>query len=335
MRRSRRPALLTLLLTASLALTACGGSSDELVVYSGRGQDLIGPLLERFNEETGIPIAVRYGDSSDLALLLDEEGDATDADVVITQNPGAVAFLSERGRLATLDDDLLALVEPRFESSTGTWVGLSGRQRVFVYNQDLIGEDELPESVFDLVEPEWQGRFAVAPPNGSFQDFVSLMRLEVGDDATRDWLEGIVANDVRTYPNNNSIVDAVARGEVEFGLVNHYYNYRFLEEDPSLPSRNHVPEGDVGSMVIVSTASVVSGTDQPDAAEQLLRFLLSEESQTYFTTETFEYPLVAGVAASPELPSLADQELPVVDFDALGDELRSTVELIDASGLRN
>lgn len=335
MRRSRRPALLTLLLTASLALTACGGSSDELVVYSGRGQDLIGPLLERFNEETGIPIAVRYGDSSDLALLLDEEGDATDADVVITQNPGAVAFLSERGRLATLDDDLLSLVEPRFESSTGTWVGLSGRQRVFVYNQDLIGEDELPESVFDLVEPEWRGRFAVAPPNGSFQDFVSLMRLEAGDDATRDWLEGIVANDVRTYPNNNSIVDAVARGEVEFGLVNHYYNYRFLEEDPSLPSRNHVPQGDVGSMVIVSTASVVSGTDQPDAAEQLLRFLLSEEAQTYFTTETFEYPLVAGVAASPELPSLADQELPVVDFDALGDELRSTVELIDASGLRN
>jgi iron(III) transport system substrate-binding protein len=247
----------------------------------------------------------------------------------------AVAFLGARGRLATLPDDVLAKVDARFESSSGTWVGLSGRQRTFVYDSSRISADELPESVFDLVEPEWRGRFAVAPPNGSFQDFVSAMRLQVGDDATRAWLEGIVANDVRTYPNNNSIVDAVSRGEVEFGLTNHYYNFRFLEEDPGLPSRNHSPQGDIGSMVIVSTASIVQGTDQPDAAEQLIRFLLSETAQRYFTTETFEYPLAAGVDPADELPSLTNQELPAVDFDALGEELRSTVELIDASGLRN
>ena len=336
-----RRTLLALIVLLTLLLPACaggtvllGGSEEELVVYSGRGQNLIGPLLERYNAQTDTPVAVRYGDSSELALLLAEEGEHTEADVFLAQSPGAVAFLAEQDMLATLDRAVLDLVDPHFASASDRWVGLSGRPRVLVHNTELVAESELPESVFDLTDPAYRGRVAVAPPNGSFQDFVSAMRLEVGDERARAWLEGLVANDVRTYPNNNAIVDAVSRGEVDMGLVNHYYNYRFLEEDPSLPSRNaHFAPGDIGNLVIVSSVSMIEGTDKPEAAHDLIEFLLSPEAQHYFREETFEYPLAAGLEADPELPSLADQDLPSVNFDALGAELRSTVEMIDASGL--
>lgn len=322
-------------LVAALALSACS-SSEQLVVYSGRGQNLIGPLLEEFAAETGTDIAVRYGDSADLALLLAEEGEQTDADVFLAQNPGAVAFVGDQGLLATLPSDILDQVPGDFRSANDRWVGLSGRQRVLVYNEDLVSQDELPSSVFDLTDEAYRGRVAVAPPNGSFQDFVSAMRISEGEDATQGWLEGLVANDVRTYPNNNSIVEAVGRGEVEMGLVNHYYNVRFLAEDPELPSRNHrFGGGDIGGLVISSSISMIEGSDQSDAAQELIRYLLTESSQEYFRDETFEYPLANGVDPVEGLPSLADLEVPDVDIDALGSELEATVELIERSGLQD
>lgn len=333
-RRLLTPVLVLLLV--ALALSACSSGDDELVVYSGRGQNLIGPLLEDFAAETGTPIAVRYGDSSDLALLLAEEGEATDADVFLSQNPGAVAFVGDQGLLAALPDDVLELVDPRFRSSNDRWVGLSGRQRVLVYNQDLVEASELPGSVFDLTGERYRGRVAVAPPNGSFQDFVSAMRLVEGEERTRQWLEGLVANDVRTYPNNNSIVDAVARGEVPMGLVNHYYNLRFLAEDPDLPSVNHrFGDGDIGALLIAASISVIEGTDQPEAAQRLVEFMLGQEAQEFYRDQTFEYPLARAVEPVEGLPSLDELETPDVDIDALGSELQSTVELIESSGLQD
>ncbi|HEX9890323.1 MAG TPA: iron ABC transporter substrate-binding protein [Nitriliruptorales bacterium] len=336
MRRHVRLHIALLLGLAVLAVSACTGSSEELVIYSGRGQNLIGPLLEQFHEQTGVDIAVRYGDSADLALLLAQEGQATPADVFLAQNPGAVAFVGDQGLLAELPSELLERVPARFRSNSNRWVGLSGRQRVVVYNRDLVDESDLPDSVFDLTEPSYRGRVAVAPPNGSFHDFVSAMRLVHGDDETLAWLEGLVANDVRTYPNNNAIVDAVSRGEVEMGLVNHYYNVRFLEEDPDLPSRNHrLPDGDIGALVIPSSISVLASSGRREAAERLVAFLLSQQAQEYFREATFEYPLTSGVTPVEGLPSLDSLETPDVDTDALGDELERTVELIERSGLSN
>ena len=331
---ARRIVLSAVAATLAVVGTACS-SGDELVVYSGRGENLVGPLLEQFAEDTGIPIAVRYGDSADLALLLAEEGQDTDADVVYMQTPGAVAYLGERDLLATLEDATLEQVPEPFRSDNARWVGVTGRQRVLVYNQDTVEESALPASVFDLTGEAYRGRVAVAPSNGSFQDFVSAMRIVHGDERTRQWLDDLVANDVRTYPNNNAIVEAVGRGEVDMGLVNHYYNHRFLAEDPSLPSRNHrFPGGDIGSLVITSSAGIVEGTDQPEWAQQFVEYLLDDAAQAYFRDETFEYPLAGNLDADPELPSLSDQELPQVDIDQLGDDLASTVEMIQDSGLQ-
>ncbi|MGI9017039.1 MAG: iron ABC transporter substrate-binding protein [Euzebya sp.] len=310
------------------------GARNAVTIYSGRTQNLVGPLLDRFTQETGIDVDVRYGDSAELALLIQQEGERTPADVFYSQSPGATGFLAGQNRLATLDSDILDLVDPRFRNGDGLWVGVSGRQRVLVFNQDLIAKDDLPQSVFDVNDPRYAGQVAVAPSNGSFQDFITAMIVTEGEQTARDFLDGLVQADAPTYANNNAIVEAVGRGEVPMGLTNHYYNYRFLAEDPDLPSRNHLFGGDdIGALLIASPISILQVTDQPDAARQLVQFLLNTESQTYFAEETFEYPLADGVSPAEGIPPLDTLEVPPFDIDELGGGLDTTLEMIRDSGL--
>lgn len=327
-------ALLAVLVALASAAPACSTGGDRLTIYSGRTKNLIDPLLRDFSEQTGIAIDVRYGDSADLALLIDEEGDRTDVDVFISQSPGAVGFLQEQGMLAELDSELLGLVDESFRGADGRWIGLSGRVRTLVYNTDLVDESELPDAVLDVTEPQYRGRVAVAPSNGSFQDFVTAMRIELGDDVAARWLEGLVDNDAPTYSNNTAIVEAVARGEVPMGLVNHYYLERTQDEDPDVPAANHFfPEGDLGSLLITTATAVIEGSEQRDDAQELVRFLLSEEAQRYFSGETFEYPLAQGVEPDPAVPPLSEINTTTIDLDKLGGGLARTAELIQDSGL--
>jgi len=332
---SRRATLLAPLAACALAatLTACGGS-EELTVYSGRSEELVGPLLERFNAETGVDVAVRYGDTAELALLLAEEGEDTPADVFYSQSPGATGYLAGFDLLAGLEPDVLSQVDERFRNADGRWVGVTGRQRVLVYNTELMEEGDLPASVLDVNDAEYAGRVAVAPENGSFQDFVTALRQVEGDDVARSWLTGLAEADAPTYANNNAIVEAVSRGEIEMGLVNHYYNYRFLEENPDAPTRNHVFAGaDLGSLVIDSTVSVTAGAADNADADALVAFLLSEESQRYFADETKEYPLAEGVEPTADVPPLDLGSAPGYQADDLGGGLTDTIDLIRDSGL--
>ena len=331
----RRVALLALMVLV-VATTGCGvgGNSNELTIYSGRSRDLVEPLLNQFAEDTGISIAVKYGDSVELALLLSEEGDRSPADVFFSQSPGTVGFLGEQDLLAELPADTLNKVPEAHRSGSGTWVGVTARQRVLVYNQDEVPAADLPGSVLELTDPAYKGRVAVAPSNASFQDFVTAMRQSAGDDAAAEWLEGMAANDAPVYANNNAIVEAVGRGEVPMGLVNHYYNERFLAEDPSLPSRNHrFADGDLGSLVIESSVSVLASSTKQDDAHSFIDYLLSDSAQRYFAEETFEYPLVEGVEHAGEMPPLSQLAPPDVDVDALAGGFAGTQELIDRSGI--
>ena len=320
----------------ALLLASCGmaSGSDELTIYSGRSRDLVEPLLNEFAETSGIPIAVKYGDSTDLALLLAEEGDRSPADVFFSQSPGTVGFLAEQDLLAALPASAAEAVPEAYRSSSNVWTGVTARQRVLVYNQDMVDEEDLPASVFDLTAPSYEGKVGVAPSNASFQDFVTAMRQHEGDDVTAQWLEDMAANNAPVYANNNAIVEAVGRGEVPMGLVNHYYNERFLAEDSSLPSRNYrFPGGDIGSLVIESSASILASSDKQEQAREFVEFLLSESSQEYFASETFEYPLAGGVAPAGDLPPLDNLERPDVDIEALGGGFAETQELIDRSGI--
>jgi len=198
----------------------------------------------------------------------------------------------------------------------------------------MVDEADLPGSVLDLTAPEYRGEVGLAPSNGSFQDFVTAMRQLEGEAAAKAWLEGMAANDSPTYANNNAIVEAVGRGEIPFGLVNHYYNHRFLEEDPGLPSRNHqFDDGDIGGLVIPSSASVLASSGRQEDAQRFIAFLLEKEAQDYFAEETFEYPLADGVQAAEGVPPLSSLRPPPGEQpDELGD-IATTGKLIAEAGL--
>jgi iron(III) transport system substrate-binding protein len=318
----------------AVAAPACSDDEERLVIYSGRTANLIDPLLQQFSEDTGIAIDVVYDDSANLALAIDEEGENTPADVFLSQSPGAIGFLDELGVLAELPEDVLALVPAELEAADDSWIGLSGRVRTLVYNTDLVDPADLPDSVLDLTDPAFSGQVAVAPTNGSFQDFVTAMRLELGEDEAQSWLTGMADNDSPTYPNNLAIVQAVGRGEVPMGLVNHYYLHRELAEDPDLPAANHFfPSGDLGSLLIVTAGSIIEGTDRPDEAQRFIEFMLSAEAQEFFAGETFEYPLAAGVEPASTIPPLSEISTTSIDLDELGGGLQRTTELIEQSGL--
>jgi iron(III) transport system substrate-binding protein len=333
-----RRRLLILLSTVALALGAlglagCGGDEDGLVVYSGRSEELVGPIYERFEEETGINLDIRYGGSTDLALLMAEEGADTPADVFISQSPGTVAFLEGRGLLGEVPRAALDKVPARVRDRQGLWVGITGRQRVLVYNPGEVDAADLPDSVLDLTQPAFRGRVGVAPSNASFQDFVTALRLSEGEEAAERWLRGMASNGARPYANNLAIVDAVARGEVPMGLVNHYYIFQKKAEDPDLPIAIHrFPGGDIGSLFLVSTASIPVGTDRREEAERLVEYLLTPESQRVFAEADYEYPVIAGVRPAEGVPPLASLDLPPYDFGTLAD-LERTAQLIRESGI--
>jgi iron(III) transport system substrate-binding protein len=332
----RTAALVVVLALTVGTLSACsGGSDDRLTIYSGRNQELIEPLLEQFSDDTGIGIDVRYGDSSDLALLIDEEGEQSPADVFLSQSPGSTGYLDSKGRLRRVESQLLDLVPARFRADDGRWIGVSGRVRVLVYNPEAVSEDELPRSVFDLTDPQYRGRLGVAPPNASFQDFVTAMRELEGEARTKEWLDGLVGNEVTTYPNNIAIVEAVDRGEIDVGLVNDYYLYELEAQDPDLSAVNYYfPDGDIGSLILTTTVGVLDTADDQGKAEQLIEYLLSKDAQEFYADESFEYPLARDVPAAPDKPPLSSITSPTLDLSSLGDGLVKTRQLIADAGLQ-
>jgi iron(III) transport system substrate-binding protein len=307
--------------------------SGTLTVYAGRSEELVGPLIERFEAETGVDVEVAYAGTTDLAATILEEGDASPADVFFAQDAGALGAVAAEGRLTTLPSSTLDQVDARFRSDDGQWVGLSGRARVVVYDTRLYEAADLPSSIDAFTDPAWSGKIGWAPTNASFQSFVTAYRVLQGDEAATAWLEGIVANEPKVFEGNGAVLAAVAAGEVEVGFINHYYLLQQLAEDPSFPVANHFLAGDdPGSLINVAGAGILSTAPNPVAAQAFIDFLLSEESQAYFATETKEYPLIAGVAADPVLPPLADVASPDIDLSDLSD-LEGTLQLLQDAGV--
>lgn len=325
-------AMLFTLLVLGMALPAAAQDGETLVVYSGRSESLIGPILEQFTQETGVRVEVRYGDTAEMAATILEEGDNSPADVYIAQDGGALGALAQAGRLTTLPSDILERVPAAYRSRNDNWVGLSGRVRVLVYNTEQVTPEELPASILDVTDPIWAGRVGWAPTNGSLQAHVTAMRVLLGEDTARAWLEGLIANGAVRYENNPAIVQAVIDGEIALGLVNHYYIFRFLEQFPDAPVALHFFQaGDVGGLVNVAGAGVVNTSDQPGLAQRLILYLLGKNAQTYFSDVTAEYPLVEGVPARPELVPLNELQGPEIDLSDLSD-LQGTLELLSEVG---
>jgi len=316
-----------------LIVGACadGGDAEErLIVYSGRGEELVEPLIDDFRDQTGIEVEVRYGDSPELAATLLEEGEDTDVDVFYAQDPASLGTVA--AMLAPLPAEITDQVDPRFADRENRWVGTSGRVRTFIYSTGT--EIDLPQTIDEVVDPRWAGRLGIAPTNGSFLAFVAAMISERGEEATLSWLTALADNDPVDYPGNSPIVAAVDAGEIEGGLVNHYYIHRLRAEGASADAENwFIPAGDVGSLVMPAGVGILEGTDVPDAARQFVEFLLSAEAQEYFATETFEFPLIEGVSPAAGLPDLAEIASPDIDLSGLADLLDDATRLVTEAGL--
>jgi iron(III) transport system substrate-binding protein len=321
-----------LMAIVSVACGGAGGSEGDsrLVVYSGRAEELVGPLFEQFEAESGIEVEIRYADSSELAATLLAEGEETAADVFFAQDPASLGAAA--GLMAPLPEETLDLVDGRFHDRDGRWVGTSGRVRVVVHNIDT--DLPLPQTIDEAVDPAWAGQMGVAPTNGSFLAFVSAMILERGEGGTRDWLEALAANNPIEFDGNAPIVEATDTGELGGGLVNHYYLLRLRAEGRGNNTENHfIPAGDVGSLVMPAGVGIMANTDSPEAAQEFVDFLLAEDAQTFFATETFEFPLIDGVPQPDGVPPLSEIAAPDIDLSELAGVLEMATRLVAEAGL--
>ena len=326
------------LVLASISLVACQGKADlaigaaevkdvvvepetklnQLVIYSGRKESLVRPVIDQFRQATGIDVEVRYGGTAELAGVLLEEGENSPADVFYAQDPGGLGAIQAAGHLVQLPANILEIAPERFASPEGDWVGISGRARTVVYNTETITDPamQLPEDLWGFTAPEWKGRLGWAPSNGSFQAMITGMRALWSEERTHEWLQGVQANEPVLFESNTPIVAAVGAGEIDVGLVNHYYLYRFLsEEGQDFAARNYfLPGGGPGSLVMVSGAGILKSAANQENAQAFIEFLLSAPAQQYFAAQTFEYPLVDSVSTVTGLTPLAELEGQAADI---------------------
>lgn len=313
---------------------AVAKAAGVITVYSGRTKALVGPLLDQVAKDIGVEVRVRYGDTAQLAAAMLEEGDRSPADVFFAQDAGALGALSKVGQLAKLPDSVLNRVDKRFRSPKGEWVGVSGRARVVAYNTQTLKETDLPDSIWGFTDPKWKGRIGWPPTNASFQAFVTAMRVLEGETKAREWLTGILANSPKKYSNNTAALQAVASGEVQVAFINHYYLFGQLKEKgDSFTARNYYPKrGDVGALMNVAGAGVLSTGKDRRAAEAFVEYLLSDGAQRYFAQETFEYPMVQGIPTDQRIMPLSQIEPPNIDLSNL-DDLDGTLKLMRELGV--
>ncbi|MEY3684633.1 MAG: hypothetical protein RLZZ394_464 [Actinomycetota bacterium] len=316
-------------------LASCSSSGEqgtELTVYSGRSEEYLGDVFEKFQEESGIRLNVRYADSAELGAQLLEERENSPADLFISQDAGSLGAVAEAGLLDLLSESILNEVPSAFSSQEKFWVGITGRTRVFAYSPSRL--KDLPMSYRDVTNPIYKGRIGIAPTNGSFQAFVTALRINAGEAATEQWLRDLVANEPRYYEKNSMIVEAIDAGEIDLGLVNHYYVY---EVSKALGREIGVKvgffeKGDLGNLINVSGGGILKTSGKKEAAEKFLTYLLSSYAQETFVREVQEYPLLPGVEGPAGLPSIEELGAPLVDLNSLKD-LRGTQQLLIKVGL--
>lgn len=311
------------------------GSDGAFTLYSGRDEKLVQPLIDIFEEESGIEVDVRYGNTPELGALLLEEGEQTPADVFLSQDAGALGALSNAGLFVGLPEETTEKVPAGMTSTDGTWVGITGRARVIVYDGQELDAADVPDSVDAFTAPEWAGRFGIAPSNASFQAFVTAYRVLKGEEAADAWVKGVAANSPQIFENNLAVLAAVNDGVIDAGLVNHYYWFAQAAEtgEENMRAQLSYPKaGDPGSIVNVTGAGILRGAKDDVDAREFVDFLVSPTAQHYFVEKTFEYPLVEGIDAPEGLPSLDSLKNPKLDLSDL-ESLDATQELLSRYGL--
>ena len=303
--------------------------AETLTLYSGRSKSLVEPIIKQFEKETGIKVKVSYAKTTQLAATLLTEGDKSPAALFWAQDAGALGAVSKQAMFEKLPESILAKVPSDFRDADGFWVATSGRARVLAYSPERVKE-ELPESIFDLTQPMWKGRVGWAPTNASFQAFVTSLRVQVGEEKTEAWLQGMKTNGVKKYAKNTPIIEALAAGEIDLGLPNHYYLLRFKKGNSGFPvAQTFFKTDDPGNLVNIAGIGLLKSSENKAAALRLVEFLLSTKAQQYFTSDVFEYPVIEGVIPNANLLPLSEllQLAPTFNLNDM-DDLDGTVDLL-------
>jgi len=314
-------------------------AADPLTIYSGRSERLIKPVLDSFTANTGISVELLSSGTAELVNRLKAEGDRTPADLLITNDAGSLELARTAGLLYPLNmQEVEQAIPTQFRASDNAWVGLSGRFWVVVYNRTLVQPDQV-ESLLDLADPKWKDKIAI-PNSGSeyLQAGVSIIRTIHGDEKTRQFLQGLKTNaDSQVYQKSSQIVDAVAKGQVALGIVNHYYVYRHLAAQPNAPIAVLIPdqqEGGMGAIMNVAGIGVVKSSKHLDSAKRLVEFLVAQAGQKLFADLDKEYPLRRDVKADPALVERKSFRAATIPLSKLAELREPTLVLIEQVGLR-
>lgn len=338
-----RPAVIAstlVLAVAAFGLSACSSDAksegdNEITLYSGRSEELIKPLIEQFEDETGIKVNIRSGETAAMAAQILEEGKKSKADVFLAQDAGALGAVNKKDLFGELPSSVTTKVAEQYRGKDNKWVGVTGRARVIAYNPSKVSEEELPNSIYDLTDPKWKGRVAIAPTNASFQAFVTAIRVKDGDDKAEQFLADLAANEVQIREKNGIILDDVDAGTVDLGLINHYYWYEKQAEvgEGNVTAKLHfVGNGDPGALVNVSGVGVLKDSVSDPDTRRFVEYLVSKKGQQYFAEKTFEYPLTDEVSPAAGLPTVEQLDPPSLDLDDLN-SLETTIRMISDSGL--
>jgi iron(III) transport system substrate-binding protein len=310
--------------------------TNELIVYSSRNENFVDPLLQKFENETGLKVkALHAGDN--VINKIKEEKNNVQADIFISNDIGALEHLRLEGFLQGYTPDGIETLVQRYRAQDNSWFALSARTRVFIYNKDLISEEEMPKTIWELTDSKWKGQFAITRGgNGSMIGHVSALRNEWGDSRTSEWLSKIKDNAGSIMQGHGDIRRAVGAGEFTFGLVNNYYYHQQLRE----PSNNNVgviypdqEQKEMGAVVNAAGVGLIKGSPNQRNAQKFLDWLLLPENQREFSYASLEVPVNPSIEAIGEAAKISDYKVHNMPLSQLGEVWIDTKAIIEKSGL--
>ena len=310
--------------------------SGDLIIYSGRSETLIQPVVDAFKAMyPDVNVLIKAGSNSELANALIEEKSNPQADVFITTELFTVQSLVPQDVFQAYAPVNVDQIPAEFIGENNLWTGLTRRARVIMYNKDLVSVDKVPTSIFDLTDPKWKGQIAATgSTNGGMQAQIAAMQQLLGNEATEEWLNGLISNDVTFFGGHTDVRKAVGAGEFKIGLVNHYYYHLQLAEGSNVgviyPDQG---EGQIGLFTNATAVAVVNGTQHSAAAQAFLDFLVSADGQQLFADLNYEYPLLPGVALHEGVQPLDDFNFADVDVVKAALNFDATFNLMEKVGL--
>ena len=331
------PLVRALTLTAALLVasgTALAQSTEPLVIYNAQHDELTQAWAQGFTRDTGIKVVIRNGSDSELGNQLVQEGKASPADVFLTENSPAMALVDNAGMFAPLNADTLALIPANFRPSHGRWTGVAARSTVFVYNKLKLTKDQLPKSMLDLASPAWKSRWAASPTGADFQAIVSALLELKGEPATADWLKAMKTNAV-AYKGNGAVMRAVNAGQIEGGVIYHYYYYgdqAKTGENSDKVALHYFRNEDPGAFVSISGAGVLATSKRVAQAQAFVKWIASKGGQEILQTgKSFEYAVAVGAQSNRNLVPLAELQFPKVEPSRLNS--KKVTDLMTQAGL--